>query len=157
MADVHSRDIRTKNMQAVRHKDTLPELLVRKSLFARGFRYRLHVRDLPGKPDLVFPRYRAVILIHGCFWHCHGCHLFKLPTTRTAFWQQKINSNKYRDIIVLDKLRAAGWRVAIVWECALKGRQKIALNLITDQLSSWLSDSRTPFLEIAGAKGISTA
>lgn len=144
-------------MRAVRNKDTRPELLVRKSLFVRGFRYRLNVRDLPGKPDLVFPRYHAVILIHGCFWHGHGCPLFKLPGTRTAFWQQKIDSNKLRDIIVQDKLHAAGWRVAIVWECALKGRHKTALSLITDQLASWLSDSQTPFLEIAGAENISTA
>ncbi len=144
-------------MRAVRHKDTRPELLVRKSLFARGFRYRLNVRDMSGKPDLVFPRYQAVILIHGCFWHGHGCPLFKLPDTRTAFWQKKIDSNKSRDIIDQDKLHAAGWRVAIVWECALKGRHKTALSLITDQLASWLSDSRTPFLEIAGAESISTA
>ncbi len=144
-------------MRAVQHKDTRPELLVRKSLFARGFRYRLNVRDLPGKPDLVFPRYQAVVLIHGCFWHGHGCPLFKLPGTRTAFWQQKIDSNKSRDIIVQDKLHAAGWRVAIVWECALKGRHKTVLSLITDQLVSWLSDSRTPFLEITGAESISTA
>ncbi len=144
-------------MRAVRNKDTRPELLVRKSLFARGFRYRLNVRDLPGKPDLVLPRYKAAILIHGCFWHGHGCPLFKLPDTRTAFWQQKIDSNKSRDIIVQDKLHAAGWRVAIVWECALKGRHKTVLSLITDQLVSWLSDSRTPFLEITGAESISTA
>ncbi len=144
-------------MRAVRRKDTRPELLVRKTLFARGFRYRLNAPDLPGKPDLVFSRYQAVILIHGCFWHGHGCHLFKLPDTRTIFWQQKIDSNKSRDIIVQDKLHAAGWRVAIVWECALKGRHKIALSQITDKLASWLSDSRTPFLEIAGAESISTA
>lgn len=144
-------------MRAIRHRDTRPELLIRKSLFARGFRYRLNVPNLPGKPDLVFPRYHAVILIHGCFWHGHPCYLFKLPGTRPAFWQQKIDSNKLRDIIVQDKLRAAGWRVAIVWECALKGRHKTALSLITDQLSSWLSDSWTPFLEIAGAESISTS
>lgn len=157
MTDVHSRDIRSKNMRAIRNKDTQPELLVRKALFARCFRYRLNVRNLPGKPDLVFPRYQAVILIHGCFWHGHSCHLFKVPGTRADFWQQKIDSNKLRDIIILDKLRNAGWRVAIVWECALKGRYKTALSLITDQLALWLSDSRTPFLEITGAESISTA
>lgn len=157
MADVHTREVRSKNMRAIRNKNTQPELLIRKSLFSRGFRYRLNPRDLPGKPDLVFPRYQAVVLIHGCFWHGHACHLFKLPGTRTDFWQQKIDSNKSRDIIIQDKLLAAGWRVAIVWECALKGRHKTPLSLITDQLDSWLSDSRTPFLEIAGAESISTA
>jgi DNA mismatch endonuclease (patch repair protein) len=157
MTDVHSEKVRSQNMRAVRNMDTRPELLVRKSLFARGIRYRLNARNLLGKPDLVFPRYQAVIMVHGCFWHGHACHLFLLPSTRTAFWQQKIDSNKSTDIIALEKLHAAGWRVAIVWECALKGRHKSALSLITDQLASWLSDSRTPFLEIAGAESISRA
>ncbi len=140
-------------MRAVRNKDTQPELVVRKALFARGFRYRLNASDLPGKPDLVFPRYHAVILIHGCFWHGHGCHLFKLPATRAGFWRQKIDSNKSRDIIVVEKLCDAGWRVAIVWECALKGRQKVALSLIADQLDYWLKNPKDQVLEIKSLEG----
>jgi DNA mismatch endonuclease (patch repair protein) len=153
MADVHTSAIRSKNMRAIRHKDTKPELLVRKALFERGFRYRLNDSKLPGKPDLVFTRYKAVILIHGCFWHGHGCHLFRLPGTRPQFWRSKIDSNKSRDIIVLDSLRAAGWRVGIVWECTLKGRFRKELCRVSDELATWLADSRTPTLEITGTDG----
>lgn len=90
MADVHDRATRRRNMQAIRSKDTKPELLLRKALFREGFRYSLHRKDLPGKPDLALPRYRAVVQVHGCYWHFHGCHLSKIPETDSSWWQAKL-------------------------------------------------------------------
>src|SRR5689334_13526787 len=97
MADVHTPEARSRNMRAVRDRNTKPETIVRKMLHSRGFRYRLHVRTLPGTPDLVLPKYRAVIFVHGCFWHGHDCYLFRMPTSRRDFWEAKIGSNKRRD------------------------------------------------------------
>ena len=105
-------------MAGIRSKNTKPELVIRSVLHRRGFRFRLYRRDLPGKPDLVFPKHRAVILIHGCFWHGHGCHLFRWPKTREDFWREKIGSNMERDRRQFYALRDAGWRVATIWECA---------------------------------------
>ncbi|MBX3483092.1 MAG: DNA mismatch endonuclease Vsr [Phenylobacterium sp.] len=109
------------NMSRVRGKNTKPELLIRRALHAAGLRYRLHGAKLPGKPDLVFPARRAVIFVHGCFWHGHHCPLFRLPATRTAFWSEKIESNRTRDAVAVGSLRSAGWRVLTIWECALRG------------------------------------
>lgn len=121
MTDVLTPEQRRLNMSRVRGKDTKPEMLLRKGLHARGLRYRLHPKDVPGKPDLVFPRYRAVILVHGCFWHGHNCPLFKWPATRPEFWRKKIEGNRARDARTLEELQAAGWRTLVVWECALRG------------------------------------
>lgn len=99
----------------------MPEMVVRRGLHARGLRFRLHRRDLPGRPDLVFPRHRAVIFVHGCFWHAHDCPMFKWPQTRTEFWRGKIAGNRARDRKALSSLKDQGWRVLTVWECALKG------------------------------------
>jgi len=135
-------------MAAIRAKDTKPELLIRRSLHARGFRYRLHVRTIPGKPDLVLPRYRAAVFVHGCFWHGHECSLFSWPKTREAFWHDKINGNAARDMAVRQRLFDAGWRVATVWECALKGRNRRPLPEIIDSLATWLSsDEKELFIE----------
>lgn len=135
-------------MAAIRAKDTKPELLIRRALHARGFRYRLHVRTVPGRPDLVLPRYRAAIFVHGCFWHGHECSLFRWPATREAFWRDKIGGNAARDLAVRQRLADAGWRVAIVWECALKGRNRRPLPEIIDSLAAWLSsDDKELFIE----------
>jgi len=139
MADVVDPATRSRMMSGIRGKNTRPELLIRKALHARGFRYRIHCKDLPGNPDLCFTKYRAVIFVHGCFWHGHGCHLFKWPTTRPEFWRTKIDRNREVDAKAMAELAAAGWRVATVWECALKGREKIGLASVSGQLSDWLT------------------
>jgi DNA mismatch endonuclease, patch repair protein len=121
MADVHSKEIRSYNMRQIKGKDTKPEILVRKYLFANGLRYRLHDKKLPGKPDLVFPKYRKVVFIHGCFWHGHeNCKYFVIPKTRTEWWTNKIQGNKKKDNESAHDLKKRGWDVLIVWECELK-------------------------------------
>jgi len=125
MADVHSEQVRSYNMSQIRGKDTKPELLVRKFLFSRGLRYRLHDKKLPGKPDIVLPKYKTVIFVHGCFWHGHeGCKYFVVPKTRTDWWLDKINSNRIKDVGNVALLNAKGWNVIIVWECQLKPDQR---------------------------------
>lgn len=126
-------------MAAIRGADTRPEMTVRKALHARGFRYRLHAKELRGKPDLVLPKYGAVVFVHGCFWHGHDCPLFRWPKTREDFWRDKIGLNQARDAGVRCHLGADGWRVATVWECALKGRGRLPLPDVIDSLSAWLS------------------
>ncbi|WP_267283775.1 very short patch repair endonuclease [Marinobacter sp. es.048] len=112
-------------MSAIKGKDTKPEVWLRKELFRRGFRYRLHRKDLPGKPDIVLPRFRTVIFVNGCFWHCHeGCRYFKLPRSNTAFWREKLEKNKARDQENYSRLRAKGWNVIIVWECRIREMSK---------------------------------
>jgi len=108
-------------MSGIRGTNTKPEMLVRRMLHAAGFRYRLHVRNLPGCPDIVLPKYGAVIFVHGCFWHAHeGCRYFKLPKTRAAFWELKLRSNRSRDRANVDECLRLGLRVAVVWECATR-------------------------------------
>ncbi|MES2454937.1 MAG: DNA mismatch endonuclease Vsr, partial [Bacteroidota bacterium] len=118
MADVHSKETRSYNMSRIRSKDTKPEMLVRKFLHAQGFRYRLHVKDLPGKPDIVLPKYKTVIFVHGCFWHGHeGCKYYVVPKTRTEWWLDKINSNIAKDDRSMNLLNDKGWKVTNIWEC----------------------------------------
>lgn len=136
-------------MSGVRGKDTRPELIVRRGLHAMGFRYRLHDRKLPGRPDLVFPGLKAVILVHGCFWHGHGCHLFKWPASRIEFWREKISGNRERDAGNLVRLRDAGWRVLVIWECALKGRLKRSGDEVSGEAARWLR-SGDDYLELKG-------
>jgi len=121
MADVHDKQTRSYNMSRIKGKDTKPELLVRKFLHAQGFRYKLHDATLPGKPDLVLPRYRTVIFIHGCFWHGHkNCRYFVVPKTRTEWWLNKINTNKANDARAVKALKKEGWKIITIWECRLK-------------------------------------
>jgi DNA mismatch endonuclease (patch repair protein) len=121
MADVHSKETRSFNMSRIRGSNTKPELLVRRYLFRRGFRYRLHAKSLSGKPDMVLPAYRTVIFVHGCFWHGHeGCRYFTIPKTRTEWWQSKITVNKNNDMRSKRALEDAGWLVLEIWECELK-------------------------------------
>lgn len=125
MPDVLTREQRRLNMSRIRGKDTRPELMLRRGLHARGFRYRIHDRRLPGSPDLVFPQHLAVIFVHGCFWHGHDCPAFRMPATRPEFWAEKIAANRARDARDVASLRAAGWRVLVVWECSLKGPRRL--------------------------------
>ena len=124
MTDVHDKATRSFNMSRVKGKDTKPEMLVRKFLFANGFRYRLHDTKLPGKPDIVLPKYKTVIFVNGCFWHGHkGCPYFVLPKTRTEWWLQKIKGTMLRDKIAEIKLQVMGWHVIIIWTCELKKKK----------------------------------
>jgi len=107
-------------MRAIRSKNTKPELLVRRALHAAGYRFRLHVANLPGKPDIVLPKYRTVIFVHGCFWHGHNCKYFRLPQTRPEFWKTKIEANQARDTNNIAKLNQLGWQVILIWECAIR-------------------------------------
>jgi len=121
MTDVHDKATRSHNMSRIRSKDTKPEMIVRRYLHQHGFRYRLHVKDLPGKPDLVLPKYKTVIFINGCFWHGHeDCKFFILPKTRSEWWATKINKNISNDARALSKLSEDGWKIIVVWECELK-------------------------------------
>jgi len=112
-------------MSRVKGKDTLPEILVRRELHQLGFRYRLHATYLPGKPDIVLPKYRVVGFIHGCFWHGHACGRTGIPKTNTLFWKKNFERNKERDFFYFKELKSLGWRVFIVWECAIQGKRKI--------------------------------
>ena len=121
MADVHTKKQRSYNMGRIKGKDTKPEMLVRKFLHANGYRYKLHDKTLPGKPDIVLPKYKTIIFVHGCFWHGHAnCKYFVVPKTRTKWWTDKINRNKANDEKAVKVLRKDGWKVIVVWECNLK-------------------------------------
>ena len=150
MPDVHDRATRSRNMAAIKGKDTKPELIIRKGLHARGFRYRLHDRKLPGRPDLVLPKYHAVIFINGCFWHGHDCALFKWPDTRQEFWKEKIGANAARDQRNYTAIDNAGWRRAVIWECALKGPGRMEPDLVLNDIATWLSSDKHS-LTIKGA------
>jgi DNA mismatch endonuclease (patch repair protein) len=130
--DTLSPEMRSAQMAKIRSKDTSPELAVRRMVHRMGFRYRLHVGSLPGKPDLVFPAKRKAIFVHGCFWHRHGaiCPLSRMPKSRIEFWQAKLAQNKKRDEKTRRKLRAAGWRTMVVWECQLKHPETLEKRLL---------------------------
>lgn len=127
-------------MAGIRGKDTKPEMIVRKGLHAAGFRYRLHVKDIPGKPDLVFPGRRAVVFVNGCFWHGHDCRFFRMPSTRQEFWSEKIEANKVRDREVSDRLAREGWRQLVIWECALRGVPESQTAGVIAEAAAWLHD-----------------
>ena len=136
-------------MSGIRSKDTKPEMIIRKALYARGYRYRLHSSKVQGKPDIIMRKYNAVIFIHGCFWHGHDCKLFRLPKTRTAFWENKIGTNQKRDREVISTLQKEGWRIAVIWECAMRGKGKMDFENMMDILTEWIeSDSKK--LELRG-------
>ncbi|GGY84499.1 very short patch repair endonuclease [Cellvibrio zantedeschiae] len=138
-------------MAGIKNKDTKGELLIRRGLYKLGFRYQLHRKDLPGRPDLVFPKFNSVIFVNGCFWHVHNCHLFKWPSSRPEFWKEKINSNKIRDEVNLEKLTKLGWKVLVIWECALKGKTRRNLDEVIHTAANWIQyDSQNA--EIEGKK-----
>jgi DNA mismatch endonuclease Vsr len=124
MADVHSKEVRSYNMSRIKGKNTKPEMLVRRFLHSHGFRYKLHDKSLPGKPDIVLPKYKTVIFVHGCFWHGHqGCKYFVVPKTRTNWWLNKINGNIANDTKAIKALKKEGWKIIHLWECNLKARR----------------------------------
>lgn len=142
MADHVNKATRSRIMSSVQSNNTDIEVLVRKGLFARGYRYRINDKRLPGKPDLVLPKYEATIFVNGCFWHCHHCPRFGTPKTNEDFWNSKFIANQKRDKKNQAILKNLGWRILIVWECALKGKYKKGLNTIIDEIEQWLkSDS----------------
>ena len=144
MIDVVDEATRSRMMSGIRGRNTQPEILIRSLLHRHGFRFRLHARDLPGKPDIVLPRYHAVVFVHGCFWHGHDCPLFKWPGTRPDFWREKIGRNQVNDNRAREALLANGWRVGVVWECALRSKRQEALA----QLAEFI-DSGSSRIEIA--------
>lgn len=149
MADRLTADQRRLNMSRIKSRDTKPELTVRSMLHRRGFRFRLHRRDLPGRPDIVLPKCRAAVLVHGCFWHRHDCPLFVMPATRTEFWSQKLESNRQRDRSQRAALEHAGWRTLVIWECALKGAGRLNENDLANQITGFLSSTESR-ADIAG-------
>jgi len=150
MADVVTPDVRRRMMASIRGADTKPELFIRHGLHRMGFRFRLGGRSLPGKPDLVFPKYKAVLFVHGCFWHRHCCHLFKWPASRSDFWREKLDSNAGRDARTSQELLQSGWRVGVVWECALKGRKKLPPHDVLSACRDWLQAPSITTLEVYG-------
>lgn len=139
MTDVLTSEQRQFNMSRIRGRDTKPEMLIRRGLHARGFRYRLHDYMLPGRPDIVFPRFRVVILIHGCFWHGHSCPMFHMPVTRAEFWRSKIAANKARDVKVHEDLLSLGWRVLTIWECSLRGAGRWPTELVLNACADFIN------------------
>jgi DNA mismatch endonuclease (patch repair protein) len=144
MTDIVSPEIRSRIMSGIRSKDTKPELAVRHGLHAVGLRYLLHDRRLAGRPDIVLPRYHAAIFVHGCFWHGHGCKLSRLPRTRDAFWAAKIEGNRSRDRDARAQLEEQGWRVGVVWECSLRGKDANSAEMI-NRLARWVRGTARKF------------
>lgn len=141
---------RRRNMAAIRGKNTRPERLLRSAVFARGLRFRLHVRSLPGSPDLVFPKFKAAVFVHGCFWHRHrGCRFTTKPKNNASFWLNKFTENVRRDRGTRNRLISLGWRIAVVWECAIKESPDAAAAL----LHAWLTSEVGTILEV-GAPGL---
>lgn len=138
MADVVDKATRSRMMSGIRSKDTRPEMFIRKRLHALGFRYRLHDKRLPGKPDLVFPGRKAVIFVHGCFWHGHNCNLFKLPSSNTEFWRTKICRNMEADNLSVKILLEKNWHVLTIWECSMRGKGKIPHVELIARIEQWL-------------------
>lgn len=148
--DVLKPEQRRLNMSRIRSRDTKPEMIVRRALHAAGYRFRLQRRDLPGRPDLVLPKWHTALFVHGCFWHHHDCHYFKMPATREDFWQEKIARNVERDYAARVALAAGGWRILIVWECALRGKWKLPPDKLLHALDNFLFASDPVFGEIRG-------
>lgn len=151
MADVVDSETRSRMMSGIRGKNTRPELFIRKGLHALGFRYRLHAKDIPGKPDVVFPKYGALVVVHGCYWHGHGCRYFKWPKSNKVFWKEKISSNKRRDRLNEKLQEQLGWRTLVVWECAIrKGLMEQQFDVV-DLAARWLTKgTRSAYLDESG-------
>jgi len=153
MADVHTAEQRSRNMAAIRGTNTKPEIIIRSALHRQGFRFRLHRKDLPGRPDIVLPRHHAAIFVNGCFWHGHQCPLFHWPEKRKKFWREKIGDTIKRDAKNRKLPRKEGYRVMTIWECALKGRQKRDPERLIRSVSRWIWSGR-PVAEISGKPAV---
>ncbi len=146
MPDRVDPDTRSRLMAGIRSTGTAPEMTVRRFLHSQGFRFRLHDRRLPGRPDIVLTRWNAVVQVQGCFWHAHeGCPFFVIPSTRRSFWEAKLLGNRERDFANQKTLIESGWRVAIVWECSLRRVKDVSLR----RLETWLRNGRSAFLELS--------
>lgn len=142
MADILTVEQRRKCMSSIRRENTAPELLLRSALHKAGLRYRLHDKNLPGSPDIVFPKFHAVLFVHGCYWHSHGCYKSSRPKSQRNFWINKFKTNQERDARNIKLLQEQGWRVIIVWECALKGKTSLPISKTVEAIKKWLhSDS----------------
>lgn len=142
-------------MSGVKQKDTGPERILRSTLHKAGLRYCLHDRKLPGSPDMVFPRFRSVLFVHGCYWHFHGCYRSTIPKSRREFWEEKFRVNRARDDRNVTLLRDSGWRVMIVWECALIGKHALGLADVAERVRVWLAGTGQRG-EVAGESGLMT-
>ena len=136
-ADIYSKSKRSEIMSNISGKETKPEILVRKYLFSKGFRFRKNVNELPGKPDIVLPKFGVVILVHGCFWHGHSCKKGKLPSSNVQFWKNKISQNINRDVIVIKRLNDLGWRVFVLWQCEIRNKldREVRLNQLIEDMT----------------------
>lgn len=142
MTDIVDASTRSRMMTGIKGKDTQQEVEIRKKLFALGLRYRIHDKKLPGTPDIVLSKYKAVILIHGCFWHVHDCPLFRWPATKKTFWKKKLAGNKKRDIENIELLKKLGWRILVIWECSFRGagkKREKEINTIVKKTEKWLN------------------
>jgi DNA mismatch endonuclease (patch repair protein) len=140
VVDKVDKTTRSRMMASVKSKNTAPELNIRKALFARGLRYRLHNKNLPGSPDLVFPKHKAVIFIHGCFWHNHDCKHGKMPATNQEFWERKIQTNVERDLKNIKALKLIGWRIKVIWSCSLKNKKELRSESGIREIINWLKN-----------------
>lgn len=146
--DIIDSPTRSAMMARIKGKNTRAEIIVRTGLHKLGFRYQLHRKNLPGKPDLVFPKHHAVIFVNGCFWHAHDCHMFKWPSTRADFWRKKISENRWRDERNIQACISMGWKVLVIWECALRGKTRRNPNEVIHTAANWLLyDSQNAIIE----------
>ncbi len=152
MTDIVDPPTRSRMMRGIRSGNTKPEILIRKSLHRAGFRFCLQGSDLPGKPDIILPKYHAVIFVNGCFWHAHKCALFRWPATNAEFWKEKIEGNAVRDKKNMESLIKEGWRVAIIWECAIRLGKDFGSQEEISKLIVWLK-GKEPLIEIPLKKG----
>ncbi len=152
MTDILTTEQRKKNMNRVRSRDSSIEKAIRKGLHALGFRFRLCVKNLPGKPDVVLTKYHTIIFINGCFWHAHSCYRSKLPTTRADFWAKKLSENAARDKVNLKQLLDMGWRVAILWECSMRGKLRLDYCDILEDLTGFIFNNQLNYFEIIGRR-----
>jgi DNA mismatch endonuclease (patch repair protein) len=150
MADIVPPDVRSRMMSGIRARDTRPEVELRSGLHRLGLRFTLN-SSLPGKPDIVLPRWRVAVFFHGCFWHGHDCPLFRMPSTRTQFWAEKIEGNRTRDARVRSELLAGGWRVAVVWECAVRGTGRRTWSAVCATVSEWILSGADPAIELSAS------
>lgn len=138
MADNHSKDVRSMNMSHIRSKDTKPEIIVRKYLHRKGFRYRKNDSRYPGKPDIVLPKYKTAIYINGCFWHLHSCENFVWPKSNTEYWTNKLKRNQARDLNYYNQMKNMGWNVVVVWECEINDKR---LNKLVNEVKGCYNNS----------------